>query len=335
MGSYIIKRVFLSFIVVFGVITLIFIISHLLPANPAKVWAGIKSTDEQVEALRKQYHLDEPVLVQFGYYLNQLAHGDLGVSPLTHHPVLDDLARFAPATLELLIYSLLLAVLIGVPLGVISAVRRGSLIDHASRILALSGVSLPTFWLGLLLQLAFFFKLGWLPSAGRLNSFVTPPMTITGFYTIDSLITGNYASFLDSIRHLILPAVSLSLYPLAMLARIVRASLLETLSHDYIKTAHAKGLSSWVVVFKHALRNSLSAALTIMGMTFVYSLGGAVVVETVFAWPGIGRYAAGALTAFDFPALMGFSLLVGAGTAMVNLVVDLLYGVLDPRIRYQ
>ena len=335
MASYIVKRVLLSFIVVLGVVTLIFIISHLLPANPAKVWAGIKSTKEQVEALRKQYHLDKPVLVQFGYYLNQLAHGDLGISPLTHHPVSADLAHFAPATLELLMYSLLIATLIGIPLGIISAVKRGRLIDHVSRILALSGVSLPSFWLGLLLQLAFFFKLGLLPAAGRLNSFVTPPTMITGFYTLDSLITGNYNAFLDSIQHLILPAICLSLYPLAMLARIVRASLLETLSQDYIKTAYAKGLSNQVVIYKHALRNSLSAALTIMGMTFVYSLGGAVVVETVFAWPGMGRYAAGALTAFDFPALMGFSLLVGTGTAFINLIVDLLYGVLDPRIRYQ
>ena len=334
MLNYIGKRIALSFIVVLGVIALIFIISHLLPANPAKVWAGIKSTDEQVKALQKQYHLDEPVLTQFGYYLGQLIHGDLGMSPLTHHPVLDDLKRFTPATLELLIFSLLAAILIGMPLGIISAIKRGSVVDHSSRVIALSGVSLPSFWLGLLLQLAFFFKLGWLPATGRISSFIAPPSSLTGFYIIDSVLTRNSTALFSSLQHLILPAICLSLYPLAMLARIVRASLLETLSHDYIKTAQAKGLSYFTVIYKHALRNSLSAALTIMGMTFVYSLGGAVVVETVFAWPGIGRYASGALTAFDFPALMGFTLLVGTGTALVNLVVDLLYGALDPRIRY-
>lgn len=335
MLTYIIKRISLSFVVVLGVIALIFIISHLLPANPAKVWAGIKSTDAQVEALRKQYHLDEPVFSQFGYYLSQLIHGDLGISPLTHHPVADDLRQFAPATLELLFVSLMVAMLIGIPLGIISAVRRGSVADHISRVLALSGVSLPSFWLGLLLQLTFFFKLGWLPATGRISSFIAPPSSLTGFYIIDSMLTGNSSALMSSVYHLILPAICLSLYPLAMLARIIRGSLLETLSHDYIKTAHAKGLSFFTVIYKHALRNSLSAALTIMGMTFVYSLGGAVVVETVFAWPGIGRYAAGALTAFDFPALMGFTLLVGTGTAVINLIVDLLYGALDPRIRYQ
>ena len=335
MISYIIRRLFLSVIVILGVIAVIFVISHLLPANPAKVWAGIKSTKEQVATLRRQYHLDKPVLVQFGYYLSQLLHGDLGISPVTHHPVVEDLRSFAPATLELLIYSLLIAVLIGVPLGIVSAVKRGSAIDHVSRILALSGVALPTFWLGLLLQLTFFFKLGWLPAEGRISSFIPPPSPITGFYTIDSIITGNFTALLSSIQHLVLPAISLSLYPLAILARIVRASLLETLSQDYIKTAKAKGLPYIIVLYKHALRNSLSAALTITGMTFVYSLGGAVVVETVFAWPGVGRYAAGALTTFDFPALMGFSLLAGTGAAFVNLIVDLLYGVLDPRIRYQ
>lgn len=334
MVGYTIRRILLGILVIIGVVALIFVISRLLPANPARAWAGVKASKEQVQALREEYHLDDPIHIQFFHYIDDLVHGNLGVSPVTHRPVSKDLQKYIPATVELVIVAMLVALSIGVPLGVLSAVKRGTVIDHFARIIALSGVSVPVFWSGLLFQLFFFFKLGWLPAVGRISSSVSNPPFLTGFYILDSLFSRDISALASSIQHLILPSLCLSFYAMAMLTRVVRTSVLETLQSDYVRTAYAKGLSNYLVLFKHVLRNSFSSALTVVGMTFVYALGGTVVVETVFAWPGVGRYAAGALSALDFPALMGFILLVGTTTTFVNLIVDLLYGVLDPRVRY-
>lgn len=322
------------FLVVIGVLAIIFVVSHVLPANPAKSWAGIHSTEEQVQRLREKYRLDDPVYLQFYYYLKQLFSGDLGKSPVTNNPVIKDIQRFAPATLELALVAVLLGGIGGLFLGIISAVYKGSFFDQLSRILALTGIAMPLFWFGLLLQFGFSFKLGWLPFHGRIGLMSTPPPSITGLYILDSIISGNWKALIDSLRHLALPAFTLSFFSLVRVTRITRSSMIETLSSDYINTAYAKGLSKTIVVFKHALRNSISSTLSVVGLTLAYTLGGTVVVEVVFSWPGIGRYAASAIETLDFPALMGFMLVIAGAVVFVNLLIDLSYGLADPRIRY-
>lgn len=333
LSAYVLRRLFLAAIVVFFALFVIFFISHVLPANPAKTWAGTQSTEEQVEKIREEYHLDEPVYLQFFYFLGDLAHGDLGRSPVTGRPVLEDLQRFGPATFELVITSFLIGGLVGVPLGVVSAVKKGTIVDELSRVLAVSGISIPVFWLGIIMQLIFYYNLQWLPANGRIGAYMAPPQSVTGFYILDSIISRNFVALKSSIVHLILPGLTLSVFSLARITRITRSSMLEVLSKDYIDTGRAKGLPETVVIYKHALKNAFSSTLTMFGLIIAYTLGGTVVVETVFAWPGLGRYAAASLRSFDFPALMGFTLLIAVIIASVNLLIDVSYGFLDPRIR--
>jgi peptide/nickel transport system permease protein len=332
---YIIRRLVLLIPVILGVALITFGISHVIPADPARAWAGEKATDEYVEQLREAYHLNEPLYIQFFYYVDSLSHGDLGTSPTTGRPVIDDLKDYFPATLELTLVSMVIAIVVGIPLGVLSATKKDRPVDHITRIFSLSGVSMPIFWLGLLMILAFSFHIDLLPSGGRIDEWLGPPTRITNLYILDSLLTLDGTRLMSSIEHIIMPAICLAYATLALITRMTRSSMLEVLNQDYIKSAKAKGLPERTVIYKHALRNALIPTTTVMGLAFGSLLGGAVLTETIFSWPGIGRYAVDAIVGLDFSAIMGFTLLVALVYVLANLIVDILYAVLDPRIRYE
>jgi peptide/nickel transport system permease protein len=280
------------------------------------------------------YGFDQPVYVQFGRYLFRLAHGDLGTSFQTGRPVLEDILHFFPATIELASLALIISILVGIPLGVLSAVYRNSPLDHFARVISLVGVSMPVFWLGLVLMLIFYFKLGWLPEPGRLDIMLIEPPRITGMLLIDAVIAGDLEVFWDGIRHMILPATVLGLFGLAGIARIVRSSMLDVLSQEYIKTARIKGLNEFLVLTRHALRNALVPAVTIIGLTYGGLLEGSVLTETIFSWPGLGRYLAQAFLTLDLNAVVGGTMLVALTFSLVNLAVDLIYAFLNPKITY-
>jgi peptide/nickel transport system permease protein len=329
--TYILRRLALLVPVILGVLVLVFIISYIIPADPARAWAGPQAREEQIQALRDRYHLDDPVYMQIYHYLrNLILDFDLGVSVTSGRPVLTDLRSFFPATFEMAIFAFLLAILIGIPLGVISALRRNKPLDHLSRFVALGGVSTPLFWSALLMQLVFYYKLGWLPAIGRLSVDIE---RYTGFVLLDSLLNGNLAAFGDAAKHLVLPVVTLAFYTMGYLVRITRASMLEVLEAEYVNTARAKGLPRKIVIYRHALKNAIVPPLTLLGMTFGRLLGGTVLLETIFAWPGMGRYAAGSIVQVDLPAVVGFTLVTALVMILSNLVVDVLYSVIDPRVR--
>jgi peptide/nickel transport system permease protein len=290
--------------VLLAVALLVFLMLHLVPGDPARVVGGMDATDEQVREIRRELRLDDSLIVQFARFLSGAARGDLGKSYVTGEPVAVEVARRLGATIELAVASLVLTVLVGMAIGIVSARRPGSVMDTAGMASALVAVSIPTFWLGLLLQIVFSLWLGWLPSAGR-----TGPLS------------------------LVLPAVTLSAFSVAIVARMTRSSLLEVLGQDFVRTAEAKGLSPASVLLRHALWNALVPIVTILGLRFGYLLGGAVVTETVFAWPGLGRFIVASIKARDFPSIQGGILVMAACFVLVNLLVDLLYGWLDPRMR--
>jgi peptide/nickel transport system permease protein len=316
-----------------GMTVMLFLISSILPVDPARAALGEDATMEQVEAYRKQLGLDQPLWVQFFRYVSNVMRGDLGNSIVSRRPVVEDLKEKLAATLELSIVSIVISSLIAIPLGIASAVSRNSLTDHVSRVVSLFSVSMPIFWLAMMMQLLFYAKLGWLPYGGRLDPHIAAPPQVTGFYTIDSLIAGDFTTFLSAVKHLFLPAVALSNISSGTLARITRSSMLDVLTETYIVTARAKGLRERSVICFHALKNAAIPIVTLGGMQFGHLIGGAVLTETIFAWPGIGRYAAYSIFWSDLPAVMGFALLVTLLFALVNLGVDVLYGWLDPRIR--
>ncbi|MCS7233792.1 MAG: ABC transporter permease [Synergistetes bacterium] len=330
---YVIRRILLLFPVLLGVITITFFLIYLVPSNPARLIAGPRATGDQLKQINLELGLDKPIYVRYFMYLKKLIKGDLGRSILTRRPVLDDLMTFFPATLELTLASMLIMVPMGILLGVISAIKRNSSLDHIIRIFALSGVSMPVYWLGLILLLVFYFKLGILPGPGRLDPHIVPPPMITGLYILDSLLTGRWDAFTSSIKHIILPAMTLAYATTGMTARVMRSSMLDVISAEYIRTARAKGLGFWQIVFRHALRNALIAPLTFIGYQFGYLLAGAVLTESIFGWPGLGRYAVEAMTNVDFPAVLGVVILTTIIYVIVNLVVDIAYVVIDPRIR--
>ncbi|MEE3651572.1 MULTISPECIES: ABC transporter permease [unclassified Brenneria] len=319
-------------LVVAGVCVITFIISHLIPGDPARLLAGDRASDAMVEHIRRQLGLDQPLYVQFSRYVSDLLHGDLGTSIRTGRPVLEDLRTFFPATLELAFFALLLALMLGVPLGVLSAVYRDRWLDHLVRLLAITGISTPAFWLGLGVIVLFYGHLNWLPGGGRLDDWIDPPTRVTGFYTIDSLLAGNGEAFWNSLQHLILPAITLAFVHLGIVARQIRSAMLEQLSEDYIRTARASGLPAWRVILGYALPNALIPSITVLGLALGDLLYGAVLTETVFSWPGMGAYVVSSIQALDFPAVMGFAVVVSLAYVVVNLVVDLLYLWIDPRI---
>jgi ABC-type dipeptide/oligopeptide/nickel transport system permease component len=333
MLKYIIKRLLMLIPVLLGVSLFVFIIMHVFTGDPTSLILGQHATQTQIEALRQELGLKDPIYVQFGRFLWQLLHGDLGRSLMTKRPVMTDLLSQFPATIELALFSLAIASLVGIIVGVISAVKRYSFFDYVSMVGALLGVSMPIFWLGLILIIVFSVNLHWLPVAGRVDIGMEPT-TITHFYLLDSLLTGNWDAFWSSIRHLILPGIALAAYSMAIIARMTRSTMLEVVKQDYIRTAHAKGLDENTVVYHHALKNALIPIVTVIGLQFGFLLGGAVLTETVFSWPGIGSLTTNAILASDFPLVQGSVILVAAVFVFVNLLVDLLYAYLDPRIHY-
>jgi len=317
-----------------GVIVVTFLLTRALPGDPAAYFAGVAATQQAIEEIRHLMGFDRSLPVQFLDYLRQLAHGDLGTSISTGQPVAQELLTRLPASAELTYSALFLALAIAVPLGVAAARRPGSWVDHACRIVTTAGVSLPVFFTGLLLVYLLYYLAGWAPPPlGRLDVFNSPPAHWTGFYLIDSLITGDFAAFHATAAQLALPAATMAIFALAPLARITRGSMLAALGSDFVRTARANGLSRHRIVYVYAFRNAVLPVITTLGMVFSFMLGANVLVEKVFAWPGIGSYAIEALIASDYAPVQGFVLTMALLYVLLNLLIDLLYGLVDPRVR--
>ncbi|MCU0987810.1 MAG: ABC transporter permease [Acetobacteraceae bacterium] len=319
-----------------GVVIVTFVMTRALPGDPAAYFAGPAATQEAVEEIRRQLGLDQPLWVQFGAYLADLARGDLGVSITTGQPVLADIAQRLPASAELTLIGLLIAAGLGVPMGVAAALRPNSWVDHLCRVIATAGVSLPTFFTGLLLVYVFYYILGWAPAPlGRLDAFSSPPPHVTGFYLIDSALAGDGETFTYAAAQLVLPAFTLGIFALAPIARMTRGSMLSVMSSDFIRAARAAGLAGRTVVIRYALRNALLPVVTTLGMVLSFLLGANVLVEKVFAWPGIGSYAVEALIASDYAPVQGFVMTMAALYVALNLLIDLAYQAIDPRVRIE
>ena len=334
MGRYLLRRLVTLTITLLGIMVVTFFVALVVPLDPLAALAGPQAPPETVERLRALYGFDQPIYVQFGRYVARLARGDLGVSFQTSRPVFQDILKFFPATLELATLAILIGVAVGIPLGVLSAVYRNSPLDQFCRMLSLIGVSTPVFWLGLVLLLIFYFKLGWLPEPGRLDIMLLEPPRITGVLLIDSAVARDWEVFWNALKHLVLPASVLGLTGLAGIARITRSSMLEVLSQEYVKTARIKGLSEFLVITRHALRNALVPTVTVIGLTYGGLLEGSVLTETIFSWPGLGRYMATAFLTLDLNTIVGGTILVAFTFCLVNLLVDLLYAFLNPKISY-
>ena len=332
--KYVARRLLFLIFVVIGITALLFLITNLLPADPARAAAGPGASPLQVENLRHKLGLDQPLYVRYFRYLGNLLQGDLGISTRTRKPVSDELRKYLPASLELMIAAMLINLLIAVPLGVLSATRPGRLADSVSRLFAAMGMGMPLFWVALLAQFAFYGKLGILPAGGRLSISVMPPLYVTGSYIVDAVIGGQWLVLKDALSHLLLPAIVMALPEVAVTSRLTRSSMLEVLGQDYIRTARSKGLSERSVIGKHALRNALIAPLTMAGMQMGWILGNIVLVESVFTWGGLGFLAYQAIYKLDFPVIMGVTLVMCAVFVLANLVIDILYAYVDPRIQY-
>lgn len=333
--NYVMRRFALALPTLFGVSVICFTLTYLLPGNPAMVKAGPFATPEHLAEMEHQMGLDRPFPEQYYRYVSGIFKGDLGESASTGRPVSQDFLQRLPATLELNLASLLIAIVIGLPLGVLSAVHRDTLIDHIGRVVGIMGVAMPSFLTGLLFVYVFFYMLNLAPSPlGRLGSGIEPPAHLTGLYVIDSLITGNWTTLWSSLHQLMLPAATLGLSAIAPVARMVRSTMLEILESDYIKAAWAAGLPRRTVIYRDALRNALIPVITISGIVFGFLMAGNAVVESVFSWPGIGNYAVTALLTKDSAPIQSFILFVAVTCVMVNLAVDIAYGLVDPRIRF-
>lgn len=335
MRDYILRRLLLVPPLLLGVTLVAFVLSHSVPADPVSAHLGQSAILDPaiVEAFKREWGLDRPLHEQYIAYLGNLFQGNLGRSIVSKRPVEEDLAQYLPNTVLLATAALVFSAVLGVPLGIISAVKRNAPIDHLVRALALVGVSMPVFWLALVSLFIFYYRLDWVPGPGMLdNKFVAPP-TVSRILPIDALIAGDMPVFWNALHHLVLPALVLSSFSVGLIARVTRSSMLEILGQDFMRTARAKGLRERVVVLRHALRNALIPTITVIGLAYGNQLGGAVLTETIFSWPGVGRYAYQAASSLDFPAIMGVTMVIAAIYIGVNLVVDILYGVLDPRIR--
>ncbi|MCL5107589.1 MAG: ABC transporter permease [Chloroflexi bacterium] len=331
--AYVLRRVLLLVPMIVGISLLTFVVSHMVPADPVSAMLTDKARPETVAAFREQWGLDRPLPEQYLRYLGGLLRLDFGVSIFSHHPVADDLALYLPATLELATTALLVTVFLGIPLGVLTAVYRESWLDRVVRVVSLLGASAPIFWLAIVGLLVFYSWLDWVPGPGRIDARIAAPQTITGLYTVDSLLTQNWDAFGSSVRHLILPALVLGGNQMVYLLRVTRSSVLEVLGQEYVRTAHAKGLGWWTVVYRHAVPNALIPTVAYLGLSYGSLLAGAVVTEIVFAWPGMGRYALQGTTRLDFPAIVGVTTVIAVIYVAVNLVVDVAQSFMDPRIR--
>ncbi|MGZ5855020.1 MAG: ABC transporter permease [Xanthobacteraceae bacterium] len=336
MVTLILKRLLYAIPSLIGVVIITFLLTRALPGDPAAYFAGPAATKQAIEEIRAKLGLDKPLLVQFGRYVSDLSQGDLGNSLTTGQPVAQEIKARLPASAELTLLGLIFSMLIAVPLGILAATRPGSWMDHACRIISTAGVSLPVFFTGLVLVYVFYYLLGWAPAPlGRLDIFFSPPPRITGFYLIDSLLAGNGELFLASLKQLILPTLTLGIFSLAPIARMTRASMLAVLASDFVRTARASGLSPYTVIVTYAFRNAMIPVVTTLGKVFTFLLGANVLVEKVFAWPGIGSFAVEALIASDFAPLQGFVLTMAIMYVALNLIIDILYSLIDPRVRLE
>lgn len=328
--KYVLRRSITFLPTILGILLLTFLISHIIPADPVRVWAGgYKAKPEVIEEIRRRYHLDKPLHEQLLLYLRDVFTGNWGTSPMTKRPVLADLAEYFPATLELAIVSTVLLAAMGIPLGLLAAFKKDSVIDNIVRILALAGTSAPAFWLAITLQWVLYYSLGLLPATGR---GIPPPTRYTGMYLLDSLLNGNAGLFLENLRYILMPSITLAFTGMGIVARVVRNTTLDTMSSDFIDFAKARGLRG-LQLYKHLLKSVLIPTITILSLEVGYILSGVIVIETVFAWPGIGLYAYNAISSLDYPAVMGVTLLTGLVFVIINFVTDVAYAVIDPRVR--
>jgi peptide/nickel transport system permease protein len=319
--------------VLLGVSIVVFFMVRAIPGDPAQIMLGQQATQEQVQQVRENMGLDKPIFVQYGLFLKDAIRGDLGDSIVTGRPVTTELMVRLPATFELAAFAMLIAILVGVPVGVISAVRQYSLLDKTTSVLALTGISMPIFWLAMILVVIFGVNLELLPFPGRLDP-TTGITAITGLVLVDSLLTLNFAGFWDGLLHLIMPALALGTIPMAVIMRMTRSSMLEVMHEDYVRTARAKGVVPWRVVSKHALRNAMLPTITVIGLQVGLLMGGAIITETIFSWPGIGLYAYNSISTRDYASIQGVVLYGALLFVLVNLIVDVLYAILDRRVRY-
>ncbi|MGV3650061.1 MAG: ABC transporter permease [Devosia sp.] len=332
---FVLRRLAIGILLCIGVTFVSFTLTQVVPGDPVAASLGdyASSDPETVAAFRQRFGLDKPVHEQYVIYLTKLAQGDFGESLQTRRPVAADLAHYMSATIELAVVAMLIAMIGGVGLGIIAAITRDRWPDQVIRVVSLAGVSVPTFWLSLVCLYVFFFQLGWSPGVGRLSPGAAAPMQITGLFTLDALLTGNWKVLGDALSHIALPAMVLAIYTIGAITRFTRAAMLDALGQDFVRSARAKGLPERSVILTHVLRPALAAIVTVSGMAFGRMLGGAVLVESVFSWPGLGEYAYRSALALDLRAIMGVSLVIAAVYILVNLVVDILYAVIDPRIR--
>jgi len=319
--------------VLLGVSIVVFFMVRLIPGDPAQIMLGQQATQAQVQQVRENMGLDKPIIIQYGLFLKDALRGDLGDSTVTGRPVTTELMVRLPATFELVAFAMLIAVLVGVPVGVISAVKQYSLLDKTTSVLALTGISMPIFWLAMILVVIFGVNLELLPFPGRLDP-TTAITSITGLVLVDSLLTLKFAGFWDGLLHLIMPALALATIPMAVVMRMTRSSMLEVMNEDYVRTARAKGVVPWRVIVKHALRNAMLPTITVIGLQVGLLLGGAIITETIFSWPGIGLYTYTSISSRDYASIQGVVLYGALLFVLINLLVDILYAVLDPRVRY-
>lgn len=337
--DYVIKRLILLVPVLFGVTLIAFTLSHVI-GDPVAAYVSERTPEWQIKQVIEQKGLDKPIFVQYGIYVSDLLRGDWGLTrSVNDRPVTDVVKEFFPATFELTTASLMMILVIGIPLGIFSATHKDKPLDHATRLFALSGVSMPVFWLGLLMLFVFYYRFAMmglpsLPSGGRISSFLYPPLTpITGFYLVDSILQARVDAFFDVLIHLIMPAFVLGYHGLTMITRMMRSSMLEVMRQDYIMLARSKGLPERVVIYRHAMKNAMIPTVTVVGLAFGGLLTGAPITETVFSWPGLGRWSAGAILRTDFSAISGFAIVSALVYVTANLIVDILYAFIDPRIR--
>ena len=334
MAKYIIKRILSSLVVLLGVVTLTFIITRVVPSNPAVKWAGSRATPEQIAQAEIELGLDKSYPEQFLNYINQLLHGDLGTSYSTKQPVAKELAQYVPATLELVLIAFVLAIILGIPLGIYSAKKKDKLLDHCSRFFSIGAVSLPTFWVALFLQLIFYKTLQVLPIGGQLSVMATvfdSKPHVTGLL-LDCALTGKWSMFWDGLQHIILPCITIALYPIGLVSRMTRSALLEILNEDYITAGRSYGLTETKMLWKYALKNSLGATATDVALSMGYTLTNTFLVEAIFSWPGIGSYISEAITTLNFPAIVGVTIFGACCYIILNLLADIIVA-LDPRVR--
>ncbi len=332
---FLLRRAVALVLLAVGITLVVFVLTQLVPSNAAATNLGEQAAADPaaVAAFNAHYGLDKPLPVRYWLYLRHLVQGDLGQSALTHDAVTHDLGQFIPATAELALYSIVIAAVFGIAFGVIAAMRRNHPADHVLRVVSLGGISMPTFWIALVALYLGFFKLGWFPGAERLDPGVLPPPQKSGLYTIDALLAGQWGLFVQALHHLVLPALVLAAFNVSLLTRYTRSAVLEVVGNDYVRAARAKGLPERVVITRYILRAALPSVVTVLGLVFANVLTGAVLVEKIFSWPGIGQYAYQAAVNLDVPAIAGVSLFVAVVYITVNFIVDVLYGVIDPRIR--